>query len=335
MITFIIRRLFAAALLLVLVSMITFAIFFLLPKLGGQTNYGLALQYVGRNPTRAAVLQMEARLGLDQPVYLQYWHYLKGIVAGERLGTGPGSIYCGPPCFGYSFKSGLPVWPQMVAAMPVTASLAIGAAVLWLTSGVAVGVISALKRGSLVDRLSMGTALAGISLPIYFTGLIALELFSYKWPIFPNVQFVGITQDPLLWVRNLMLPWVTLAFLYSALYARLTRAGMLETMGEDYIRTARAKGLPERKVIVKHALRAVLTSIVTIFGMDLGALLGGAILTEYTFSLHGLGYFAIQAINNQDFPEIMGVVLLTAFFIVIANMIVDILYTIIDPRVRH
>jgi len=173
-----------------------------------------------------------------------------------------------------------------------------------------------------------------VSLPIFFTGLIALQLFSYKWPLFPDLHYVPFTQDPLAWASNLVLPWITLAFLYAALYARLTRAGMLETMGEDYIRTARAKGLPERNVIFKHALRAVLTPIVTIFGLDLGLLIGGAILTEITYSLHGLGWFTIQAIQNQDFPEIMGVVMLAAFFIVIANMVVDILYAVIDPRVR-
>jgi peptide/nickel transport system permease protein len=334
-ITFVVRRLIATVFLLIIVSIITFAIFFLLPKLGGQTTYGLATQYVGRNPTRAAVLQVEHQLGLNQPLQVQYWHYLKAIVAGEHYSAGPHSVYCPPPCFGYSFKSQQPVWPQMVSDAPVTLSLAIGAAVIWLVSGVAVGVVSALKRGSLIDRLSMGTALAGISLPIFFTGLISLLLFSYKWPVFPDVQFVPLTQNPLLWARNLVLPWVTLAFLYSALYARLTRAGMLETMSEDYIRTARAKGLAERKVVLKHALRAVLTPIITIFGLDLGLLLGGAILTETTFSLHGLGFFTIQAIQNQDFPEIMGVVMLASFFIVIANMIVDILYAYVDPRVRH
>jgi len=224
---------------------------------------------------------------------------------------------------------------MMVSDIPVTLSLAIGAAIIWLIAGIGIGVISALKRGSIFDRFSMTIALAGVSLPIFFTGLISLELFSYKWPIFPNVQFVPFTQNPALWARNLILPWVTLAFLYAALYARLTRAGMLETMGEDYIRTARAKGLPERTVIFKHGLRAALTPIVTIFGMDIGLLLGGAVLTEYTFSLHGLGLFTIEAIQNQDFPEIMGVVMLAAFFVVIANLVVDILYAVLDPRVRY
>ncbi|MGH3300417.1 MAG: ABC transporter permease [Streptosporangiaceae bacterium] len=334
MITFIIRRLVATVFVLIIVSMLTFAIFFLIPKLGGETTYRLAIQYVGRNPTHSAVLQVERQLGLNLPIYVQYWHYLSAIVVGEHYTAGPVSAYCPPPCFGYSFKNQQPVWPMMVSNIPVTASLAIGAAVLWLTSGITIGVISALKRGTFFDRFSMGTALTGVSLPIFFTGLIALDLFSYKWQIF-NVQYVGITQNPLQWARNLVLPWVCLAFLYSALYARLTRSGMLETMGEDYIRTARAKGLPERTVIVKHGLRAALTPIVTIFGLDIGLLIGGAIITEVTFSLHGLGLFTIEAIQNQDFPEIMGVVLLAAFFVVIANLIVDILYAVVDPRVRQ
>jgi len=333
--TFIVRRLIASVFLLVVVAAITFAIFFLLPRLAGQTTYSLATQYVGRNPTRSAVLQIEQQLGLNKPLYVQYGHFLKGIVAGEHYTAGPNTVYCPPPCFGYSFKSQLPVWPQMASAIPVTLSLAIGAAVIWLVSGVSIGVLSALKRGSVFDRAAMSVALAGVSLPIFFTGLILLELFVYKWNLLPAPTFVPFFQNPWQWAVNLILPWISLAFLYAALYARLTRAGMLETMNEDYIRTARAKGLPERTVITKHGLRAALTPIVTIFGMDLGLLLGGAIITEFTFGLHGLGLFTIEAIQNQDLPEILGVTLLAAFFIVIANMVVDILYAYIDPRVRH
>ena len=334
MITFVIRRLFATVFLLIVVSAITFAIFFIIPRLAGQNTYQLATEYVGRNPTRQAVLQIEAQLGLDHPLWLQYGNFLKGIVFGTHYNAGTSTTYCPPPCFGYSFRTQQPVWPQMVSDLPVTLSLAIGAAIIWLVSGVSIGIISALKRGTLFDRFSMSVALVGVSLPIFFTGLISLELFSYKWPIFPNVTFVPFSTNPLLWARNLVLPWLTLAFLYAALYARLTRAGMLETMSEDYIRTARSKGLPERTVIVKHGLRAALTPIVTIFGMDLGLLLGGAIITEYTFSLHGLGLFTIEAVQNQDLPEILGVTMLAAFFIVIANLVVDILYAVVDPRVR-
>ncbi len=180
----------------------------------------------------------------------------------------------------------------------------------------------------------MGVALAGVSLPIFFTASLALLLFSYHWQLF-NVQYVAITQNPFVWARNLVLPWITLAFLYAALYARLTRAGMLETMGEDYIRTARAKGLPERTVIFKHGLRATLTPILTIFGLDLGLLLGGAFITEYTYSLPGLGQFALLAVQNRDMPEVLGTTMLAAFFIVVANLVVDVMYGVVDPRVRH
>ena len=335
MIAFIVRRLFTTIFLLLVVSLITFAIFFLIPRLAGQNAYELATQYVGRNPTRAAILQIEQKLGLNAPLYLQYGRFVKAIVVGTHYNSGTNVTYCPPPCFGYSFRSQQPVWPQMTSALPVTLSLAIGASVLWLVGGVTIGVISALRRGTFFDRFSMAVALAGVSLPIFFTGLIALELFSYKWPLFPNVQYVPFTTNPALWARNLVLPWITLAFLYAALYARLTRSTMLETMSEDYIRTARAKGLPERTVVVKHGLRSALTPITTIFGIDLGLLIGGAIITEVTFSLHGLGLFTYQAIQNQDFPEIMGVVLLSSFFIVIANLVVDILYAVIDPRVRY
>jgi peptide/nickel transport system permease protein len=334
MIYFIIRRLILTVFLLLLVSAITFAIFFLVPRLAGQTAYQLAAQYVGKTPTPSEILAVEHKLGLNDPLYLQYGRFVKGIIFGVHYNNGPDVSYCPFPCFGYSFRNQQPVWPQLISDAPVTLSLAIGGAILWLIGGVSIGVLSALRRGSFFDRLSMGIALAGVSLPVFFTGLISLELFSYKWAIFPNVHYVGITSNPVQWARNLVLPWVTLAFLYAALYARLTRAGMLETMGEDYIRTARAKGLPERKVIVKHGMRAALTPIVTIFGLDLGLLLGGAILTETTFSFPGLGQFTILAIQNQDLPEIQGVVMIAAFFIVVANMIVDILYAVVDPRVR-
>jgi peptide/nickel transport system permease protein len=335
-ITFIIRRLFATALLLVLVSFITFLIFFEIPRLAGQTTYDLALEYTGRSPTHSAVIAVEHQLGLDQPLLVQYWHFLRGIVAGSHYNYGPNKAWCPPPCLGFSFRNQLPVWPQIYSNIPVTLSLAAGAALVWLVWGIAVGIISALRRGHPVDRASMLVALLGVSLPVFFTGQIVQTMFIYNHPFsfFPPVQYVSPFQNPFQWARYLFLPWVVLAFLYAALYARLTRAGMLETMSEDYIRTARAKGLNERTVIFKHGLRAALTPILTIFGMDLGLLLGGAIITEYTFGLYGIGEFTVLAINNQDLPEIMGVTLVATFFVVIANLVVDILYAVIDPRVR-
>lgn len=336
MIAYFVRRLFAAVLLLLIVSLVTFGIFFLVPRWAGETPDQLAAQYVGRNPTPTVIHETEQKLGLDKPILVQYGRFVKGLVAGENYNTGTSVTYCPPPCFGYSFRDQQPVWPLMVARLPVTLSLAIGAAVLWLLGGVATGVLSALRRGSFFDRAAMTVALAGVSLPIFFTGLVVLALFRDAVHIFPDAgTYVPFLPNPLRWAWALVLPWVSLAFLYAALYARLTRAGMLETMGEDFIRTARAKGLPERTVVVKHGLRATLTPIVTIFGLDLGLLVGGAVLTESTFSLPGIGQFAIDAINQNDLPEIMGVTLLAAFFIVAANLIVDLLYAVIDPRVRN
>ncbi|MGK5627927.1 ABC transporter permease [Streptomyces sp. URMC 123] len=334
MFSYLIRRVISAVVLLLIVSAVTFGIFFLLPMLAGQTSDQLAQQYIGKSPTPEDILAVKRNLGLDQPLYAQYWNFLKGLFVGIEYKFGPDAGTCNVPCFGYSFKTHIEVWPEITSRLPVTASLAAGAAVLWLLSGITTGVISALRPGSWFDRLAMGVALAGVSLPMFFTGALALALFSYNWALFPNVHYVPFAESPGEWASNMVLPWVTLAFLYSALYARLTRAGMLETLSEDFIRTARAKGLRERKVIVRHGLRAALTPIITVFGMDLGLLLGGALITERVFSLPGVGAFAVQSITDNDLPNILGVTLLAAFFIVLCNLVVDLLYAAVDPRVR-
>lgn len=241
--------------------------------------------------------------------------------------------HCAAPCFGYSFKTEQSVWPVLTERFPVTLALALGAAVLWLIFGVAAGVLSALKRGTLWDRGAMVVALAGVSLPIYFTGLLSLAIFSYGLGWIDG-EFVPLEDSLTGWLGGMILPWITLAFLYAAMYARITRATMLEILGEDYIRTARAKGLKEQVVISKHAMRSTLTPLLTMLGMDLGALMGGAILTETTFSLPGLGQKVLDAIKNHDLPFILGVVLITSLAVLIANLVVDILYAVIDPRVR-
>jgi peptide/nickel transport system permease protein len=333
--TYIIRRLIGAMLILIVVSMVTFAIFFLVPRWAGGSSENLAARYVGRTADATEIAAAAERLGFNSPIYVQYWDWLKGIFVGTTYDIGPGPENCPAPCFGYSFINRTPVWPDLLDRMPVTFSLALGAAVIWLISGVAIGVLSALRRGTFFDRAAMGVALAGVSLPIFFTGLMSLAIFSYRlgWTA-PGGAYTPIEDNPAQWAYDLLLPWITLAFLFSAAYARLTRAGMLETMSEDYVRTARAKGLPERNVVTKHGLRAALTPIVTIFGLDVGLLLGGAVLTETTFSLPGLGKYAIDAIRTNDLPKVLGVVMLTAFFVVIANLIVDLLYAVVDPRVR-
>jgi peptide/nickel transport system permease protein len=332
---YLIRRLLAAVLLLFVVSMVTFGIFFLVPRLAGATPEDLASRYVGKSADAAQLKVMATKLGFTDPLYVQYARFAKALVAGADYNTGPTTAHCPAPCFGYSFLTQNPVWPDLTDRLRVTASLAAGAAIIWLLSGVAIGVLSALRRGSVFDRAAMGVALAGVSLPIFFTGLLSLSIFSYRLHMFPaGGSYTPITQNPLNWAYDLVLPWVTLAFLYSAAYARLTRAGMLETMNEDFIRTARAKGLPERTVVIKHGLRSALTPITTIFGLDLGLLLGGAILTESTYSLPGIGKYAVDAITNNDLPKVLGVTMLGAFFIIFANLVVDMLYAVIDPRVR-
>lgn len=334
MFRYIVRRLLGAVVVVFIVSLVTFFLFAIGPKITGSSP---AYLYVGKNPTPELVAAIEKSFGLDQPLVKQYAVYMKGIVAGREFsdGTPDGVRECPAPCFGYSFRYQTPVWELIKDRFPVTLSLAVGAAILWLIFGLSVGILSALKKGTLVDRIAMIIALAGVSLPVYFTGLVLLYVFVYGPVRFlPPPSYKPLTEDPVAWLQSLILPWVALAFLYAALYARLTRANMLETMSEDYIRTAVSKGLSRRKVISKHALRAALTPIITIFGLDLGALLGGAILTEKVFSLPGLGYLSIDAIQKLDLPVIMGVTIVAALFIVVANIVVDVLYGVVDPRVR-
>jgi peptide/nickel transport system permease protein len=335
LVSYIIRRLIAAVGLVIVISMVIFAIFYLMPRLAGASAETLAGRYVGRAATGSTVAQTAERLGFNDPVPVQYWNWVTGVVMGTEIDLGSSVEKCPAPCLGYSFRNKDPVLPMIIERFPVTFSLAVGASVLWLLFGVATGVLSALKRGSVFDRAAMLVALAGVSMPIFWTGLMALSIFSYQlgWTP-PGASYVKLTDDPGRWAFGLLLPWTTLALLFSAQYARLTRAGMLETMGEDYIRTARAKGLKERQVVIKHGLRSALTPIVTIFGLDFGLLIGGAVLTETVFGLPGLGKMAIDATKNNDLPQVLAVVLITAVFVAVCNLIVDLLYAVIDPRVR-
>jgi peptide/nickel transport system permease protein len=330
-INYILRRLVTSFILMIIISMVTFGVFFMVPRLAGTDPAEL---FVGKSATPADVAATRRKLGLDQSIPVQYGRFMKGLVVGRDFDKGPNSEHCPAPCFGYSFRNDRPVWPLLLDRLPVTISLALGASVIWLLGGVFAGVISALRRRSILDRAVMIGALAGVSLPIYFTGLLAQLLFVHNFHIFRGGQYVNFIDDPFNWANKLFLAWVTLALLYAANYARFTRAQMLETVSEDYIRTARAKGLTERVVISKHVMRSVLTPIVTIFGLDIGQLLGGAILTETVFSLPGIGQLSIQSVNTKDLPVVLGVTLFAAFFIIAANFLVDILYAVIDPRVR-
>ncbi len=327
---YLIRRLTAVVVMLLVVTLVTFGIFYVIPKLTGSDP---AAMFIGKQADPGAVEGVREKLGLGDPILVQFWNFISGIFVGRDYTGGGSSFHCDAPCFGYSFRTEQEIWPVLTERLPVTLSLAAGACVLWVIVGVTTGIISALKRGTAIDRTAMTIALAGVSLPIYFTALLSLAVFRTQLGWF-DAEYVDIAQDPLGWFSGLVLPWVTLAFLYAAMYARLTRATMLEVLGEDYIRTARAKGLSEPVVVGKHALRSTMTPILTILGMDLGALVGGAILTETAFSLPGLGQAAVKAIGDFDLPLILGVTLIAAAAVVLANLVVDILYSVIDPRVR-
>ncbi|MGH4034361.1 ABC transporter permease [Actinomycetota bacterium Odt1-20B] len=331
MLAYLIRRLIAVIIMVLVVLLATFTVFFMLPKWAGQD---IAVLFAGKATGAEQIEGIRTKLGLDDPLLVQFWDFVKGIPMGRDFANGDDVTHCPAPCFGYSFTTEEPVWATLKSALPVTAVLAAGACVLWLAAGVATGVVSALRRGTIWDRAAMTTALAGVSMPVFFTGMVAMGIFVH------NLGWVNIadslsTDDPAgVWLETMILPWIVLAFLNAAMYARLTRATMLEVMGEDYIRTARAKGLGESVVIRRHALRSAMTPILTVFGLDLGVLMGGAVLTESTFNLPGLGLEAVRAIDRKDLPVILGVTLFAALAIAIANLIVDILYAVIDPRVR-
>ncbi|MDQ7910499.1 ABC transporter permease [Phytohabitans sp. ZYX-F-186] len=323
---FLIKRLLSAMLTLFAVSVLAFLMFFALPR---DPVTGMCPKNC--NPERLERVRQE--LGLRDPKIEQYAAYMKGIFVGRDLGSAQGGR-CDAPCLGYSYVNSEAVTDTLARVLPVTLSIVIPAAILWLALGVGLGMLSALKRGTWVDRLAIGFSLTGASLQLYFTGAVLLIVFVYQLKLLPNPHYTSIFDDPLDWAKGLVLAWVALAFLFSAIYARLARAQMLETLSEDFVRTARAKGLAKRTVYGRHALRAAVTPLVTIAGLDVGAALGGTVITETTFGIQGLGRTAVYAVRGGDLPMIMATVLIAAVFVVLANVVVDLLYAAIDPRVR-
>jgi peptide/nickel transport system permease protein len=316
---YIVRRILWGILLVILVSALTFVLFVVLPTANP------ALLRAGKNASPAIIHHITVELGLNKPVYVQFFDYMKQIFLHFN--------------FGYSFQSQQSVLSLIVNRLPATVSLTVGAVVLWLVLGIPVGILSAIKRGTFLDRAAMTTALTFVSMPVFWLALIVIALFADeigKWHIFPGPgSYVPLTQDPAGWFTSLILPWFVLAGAQAAIYSRLLRGNLIETMGEDYIRTARAKGLPERRVIWHHGVRSAITPVFTVLGLDIGGLLGGAVLTETVFEIHGIGLLNYQAILHSDFPVVQGTVLLAAMFIILANLIVDIGYAYIDPRVRY
>jgi peptide/nickel transport system permease protein len=318
MAAFVVRRVLWGIVTLVAVIFVTFLLFRIFPG----ANPVVLLAGKGATPEREAFIRHE--LGLNHSWIVQFWLYLKGIVLHADLG--------------YSFFTSRPVLGEITAALPATLSLTIGAAILWFVVGIPIGILSAIKRGSIWDRAAMTAALTFVSMPTFWFALILIYLFAKSLGLISFLpgpgSYVGLTADPVHWFESLILPWLVLALTQAAIYSRLLRGNLLDVMGEDYIRTARAKGLPERTVIMKHGVRSAITPVLTVFGIDLGGLLGGAVITESIFSIHGIGLLNITAINNSDFPVIQGTTVLAAGFVVIANIVVDILYAYVDPRVR-
>ena len=316
---FIVRRLLWGVLLLILVIAVTFLIFYLLPSVDP------AILRAGRNGSPKVIAEIRRNLGLNHSIIVQFWNYTKEIVLHGN--------------FGYSYYYNDPVGGLISDRLPATVSLTVGAAVLWVVVGVPVGVISAIKRRTFIDRVSMGTALVFVSAPVFWLGLMSLFLFANdigRFHIFlGSGSYVGLTVDPWRWFQSLILPWIVLSATQAAIYARLVRGSLLQVMGEDYIRTARAKGLSERKVILKHGMRSAVGPLVTVLGLDIASLMGGAILTETVFNIPGIGRLQYDAINHGDVTIVQGTVLIAAIFIIIANIIVDIAYAYLDPRVRY
>ena len=325
--TYVVRRVVAMLLTLVALTIIVFLLFQALPA-------DPAALTCGRSCNPQVIEQNRIRLGYDKPLVEQYGTFVKAIFVGRDYGTGPAKFRCEAPCLGYSFQQGQDVREMITTRFPVTAVEAVGALVVWLFFGTLFGVIAALRRGRWQDRTLMSVALVGYSFPTFFIGLVLLYFVVFKFEIMAYQAYTPFADDPAAWLKSFILPWITLASVYAAFYARLTRNQMLETLGEDYIRTARSKGLSERRVIGRHGLRAGLTPIVTAAGLDLATLLGGVTITETVFGLPGLGQLVIQSVLQSDLPLIIALVLVASTIVIVLNLVVDLLYAVLDPRVR-
>jgi peptide/nickel transport system permease protein len=319
--TFIIRRVLWMLLVMFVITVLVFVIFFKTPGVDP------ARQIAGRNPSPQVMLEIRHQFGLDRPFPVQYGLMMKKIFISRDLVS-------------YS-NQGQPVIPEIAAATPATLSLVFGAALIWVVAAITMGVAAAVLKGTIFDPLLMIVALVGISIPVFWLGEVANlitqsryhDTFLFSWV--PPLGYTPLTQDPLLWFQGLVIPWLTLSVLYIGFYARVLRASMLEIQNEDYIRTARAKGLTERRVLTRHTLRNSMITFVSLFGLDFGILVGGgALLTEIVFGIHGVGYLTYQSLTNLDLPVIMATVIYGAFFIVLASALVDIAYARLDPRVR-
>ena len=323
---FLLRRIGGALFVLLALSVVVYAAFYVAPG-------NVAQIACGPRCSPAQVAQVSDQLRLGDPLYLQYAHFLQGIFAGRDYSTGTGILHCQAPCLGRSYQNDEQVTQMILTKLPATASLAIGAFVLWIVLGVGTGLLSVWRRGRATERLLTGLTLVGMATPVFVVGLLLIIVFCSALQLLPFPDYVPLTENPEQWAWNLLLPWVSLALVSAAPYARMTRASMLETLAEDHVRTFRAYGVSERKLVGRHALRGALGPVIALGALDIGSMFGGAVLTESLFNIPGVGRELVDAVKNVDLPVVVGLVLVTGFFVVLANAVADILQAMADRRV--
>ncbi|MFJ8051312.1 ABC transporter permease [Streptomyces luteogriseus] len=323
---FALRRTIAAAVTLLAISVIVYVVFYATPGNVAQIT-------CGPRCSPEQVHQVARQLNLDDPLFVRYGHFLQGLVAGQDYSTGTSVQHCSAPCLGLSYQSDQQVTQLIWAKLPVSLSLVAGAMVLWLILGVGTGVLSAWRRGRFSERVLTGLTLAGTATPVFVIGLVLMIVVCGELRLLPFPQYVALTDDPEQWAWNLLLPWLSLALIEAAAFARLTRASMLETLAEDHIRTFRAYGVGERSIVGRHALRGAFAPVIALNANNVGSAIGGAVLTETLFGLPGIGQELVHAVKVVDLPVVVGMVLVIGFFVVLANAVADVLYAVADRRV--
>jgi len=323
---FVLRRLIGAVVTLLAISVVIYVVFYAAPGNVAQIT-------CGPRCSPGQVQQVAEQLRLDDPLYLRYLEFLKGLLVGHDYSTGTGVEHCGAPCLGVSYQSDQQVTALIIAKLPVTASLALGAMVMWLLLGVGTGVLSAWRRGRLSERVLTAVTLAGTATPVFVIGLLLMIVVCGQLQWLPFPSYVDFGDDPTQWAWNLLLPWLSLALIEAAKYARLTRSSMLETLADDHVRTFRAYGVGERSIIGRHALRGAVAPVIALTANDFGSMFGGAVLSETLFGLPGIGRELVHAVKVVDLPVVVGMVMVTGFFVVLANAVADVLYAVADRRV--
>ncbi|MEU8732219.1 MULTISPECIES: ABC transporter permease [Streptomyces] len=323
MLQFLVRRLIGACVIIFLIGAFTFFLFYTIPQDFAELS-------CGRNCSPENIAVIRENLGLDKPIAAQFWEFMSGIVSGRDFNQG----HCSAPCLGMSFDTGQFVWDSIMDRFPLTLSLTVGGLVIFLILGLGSGLMAAWKRGTVVDKVVSGASIVLSSFQIYFLGPIVLGILVYQSGIMDNPKYEPFTENPIAWVVGMIIPWCVMATIFTAQYTRMARSTMIEQLQEEHVRTARAKGMKQRYVFFRYAWRGSLIPIVTILGMDLSALLSGAVVTEFTFDLAGIGRLAVDSSLTKDLPVTMGVMLFGAFFILLLNILVDLAYAFIDPRVR-